>query len=120
MSVNTPEEVSSTKVCTPYAYGNAVFQGLAKRVEWIKNLVLSLINKKKKAPGGIAAPNTSLVETEDDPIYTSNFKLMITVVLESIEIVRKQLEENEGEEESSTQSVATDLHLLQCLLQSKV
>ena len=92
MSTNTPEE------------------GLAKRVDWVKNLVLSLIGTKDKS---------------EDEVYNRNFKSMIQTVLESIQSANKIIfnsMQDDGEDISVEipRSVSTDLQLLEFVIQSKI
>jgi hypothetical protein len=88
MSVNAPEE------------------GIAKRVEWVKNLVLSLVS----AP---AAP------ADSDPTYERSFKSTIQMVLESLQAAKHLVFDNlDGG--AVPQSVGTDLQLLEFVIQSKL
>lgn len=90
MSVNIPEE------------------GVAKRVEWIKNLVLSLVS----------GPSTA----GSDATYDRSFKSTIQMVLESIQSAKQLIFADNGEEGSMQvpQSVGTDLQLLEFVIQSKL
>lgn len=94
MSVNVPEE------------------GIGARVDWIKNLVLSLVS-------GVQS------EAESDPAYKKNFKSMIQVVLESIQAAKKlifssQIDDGEEDVLEVPRSVGTDLQLLEFVIQSKI
>eukprot|EP01032_Pedospumella_encystans_P018582 gene18582-21147_t len=94
---------------------NIPIEGIGKRVDWIKNLVLSLFSSK----------NSSIYE---DPNYDTHFKTMITVVLESISAAKRlvfsaQYDTGEDDALSSLlvpQSVGTDLQLLEYVIQSKM
>lgn len=89
MSVNIPEE------------------GIAKRVEWIKNLVLSLVS----------GPTT----LGSDPTYDRSFKSTIQLVLESIQSAKQLIFADNGEDNVAVpQSVGTDLQLLEFVIQSKL
>jgi len=88
MSVNIPEE------------------GVAKRVEWIKNLVLSLVS----------GPATAGI----DPTYDRSFKSTIQLVLESIQSAKQLIFGDNGEDSQVPQSVGTDLQLLEFVIQSKL
>lgn len=87
-------------------------------MDWIKNLVLSLLSSKNSATGGIY----------EDPNYESHFKTMISVVLESISAAKKlifsaQYDTGEDDVLSNLQvphSVGTDLQLLEYVIQSKM
>ena len=93
MSVNVPEE------------------GIGKRVDWIKNLVLSLVGKTSSAT--------------NDAAYNRNFKSMIQVVLESIQAAKKlifssQMDDGEEDTLEIPRSVGTDLQLLEFVIQSQI
>jgi hypothetical protein len=96
---------------------SSALQGIGKRVDWIKNLVLSLLSGKN-AEGGIY----------EDPNYELHFKTMISVVLESISAAKRlifsaQYDNGEDDALSSLQvphSVGTDLQLLEYVIQSKM
>lgn len=88
-------------------------------MDWIKNLVLSLLTGKEGgAKGGIY----------EDPNYEIHFKTMISVVLDSISAAKKlvfsaQYDTGEDDALSSLQvphSVGTDLQLLEFVIQSKM
>jgi hypothetical protein len=88
MSVNAPEE------------------GIAKRVEWVKNLVLSLVS----APA---------VPADSDPTYERSFKSTIQMVLESLQAAKHLVFDN-TDGGVVPQSVSTDLQLLEFVIQSKL
>lgn len=99
---------------------NIPLEGIGKRVDWIKNLVLSLLSGKAGggAQGGIY----------EDPNYEAHFKTMISVVLDSISAAKKlifsaQYDTGEDDALSNLQvphSVGTDLQLLEYVIQSKM
>ncbi len=87
-------------------------EGLAQRIQWIKNLVLSLV----RIPAS---------EIAADVVLSKNFKIMIQAVLESIQAGKKLIEKaqfDDGEENpiEIPHSVETDLQLLECVIQSKM
>lgn len=93
-------------------------QGIGKRVDWIKNLVLSLFSSKSSGSN-----------IYEDPNYESHFKTMISVVLESISAAKRlvfsaQFDTGEDDDVLSSlqvpQSVGTDLQLLEFVIQSKM
>jgi len=89
MSVSAPEE------------------GIARRVEWVKNLVLSLV--------------TGPASAESDPAYLRSFKSTLQMVLESIQAAKRLIFSGEGGDEAQVpQSVGTDLQLLEFIIQSKL
>jgi len=97
MSVNMPKE------------------GIAKRVNWIKELVLKLINAKQDASNGD---------------FQRNFKSVMQTVLESIQaagrLIRQSQQDNGDMEDDNAvnyavqASVQTDLQLLEHLIKSRI
>jgi len=90
---------------------NIPMEGIARRIEWIKYLVLSLVR-------------ISDSEMERDLALSRNFKTMISAVLESIQagktlILNAQFDDGEENAIEIPQSVETDLQLLECVIQSK-
>ena len=85
---------------------------MAKRVDWIKNLVLSLVN-------------VSSAEKESDPAFHKNFKKMIQAVLESTQAAHQVIDSAQFDDGSDNPieipiSVKTDLQLLEFVIQSKL
>lgn len=89
-------------------------EGLAKRVEWIKCLVLSMLNVQLKS------------DSPEDASFSRHFKSMLSVVLDSIDSAQEvimQAQFDNGEDDNAVvipQSTSTDLQLLQCLIQTKI
>mmetsp|Transcript_28237 Transcript_28237/g.60890 ORF Transcript_28237/g.60890 Transcript_28237/m.60890 type:complete len:166 (+) Transcript_28237:1-498(+) len=79
-------------------------EGLGKRVDWVKNLVLSLLTPSGAADGAAS-----------DPHYAEHFKDMIHVVYESIGAAKILAQEG-----GQGQGVSTDLQLLEFVIQSKM
>lgn len=94
---------------------NAPSEGIAKRLEWIKSLVVTIV----RLPAAELESNRSL---------KANFRPMIQAVLESIQaakewIARAQYDNGEDEDEGGSieeipHSVHTDLQLLEFVVQS--
>ena len=99
-------------------------QGIGKRVDWIKNLVLSLLTNSSSgnSSGG------SKQAMKEDPNYELHFKGMIAVVLDSISAAKKLIfasQYDDGEDDAGNavqvpQSVGTDLQLLEFVIQSRM
>ena len=99
-------------------------QGIEKRINWIKSLVVSLLLTSK---GGAARDAAE----KQDPHYDSHFKAMVAVVLESIAAAKEmifasQFDDGEEQLEGSSpsfhvsQAVCNDLQLLEFFIQSKM
>lgn len=98
-------------------------QGIEKRINWIKSLVVSLLLTSK---GGAARDAAE----KQDPHYEAHFKAMVAVVLESIAAAKEmifasQFDDGEEQEGSSpslhvSQAVCNDLQLLEFFIQSKM
>ena len=82
-------------------------QGIAKRIEWIKNLVLSLVNGP-----------SSLGGDQKDAGYERTFGVTIRVVLESIQMAKEIL--FSGATSDLPMSVSTDLQMLEFIIQMKL
>ena len=86
-------------------------------MDWIKNLVLSLVTGSGAGKG-----------KGEDPNYELHFKSMIAVVLESIKAAKNMIftpKFDNGDDEGLVslqvpQSVCTDLQLLEFVIQSKM
>lgn len=108
-------------------------QGIEKRINWIKSLVISLLTSK----GGAArdAAEKKKQQQQQDPHYEAHFKAMVAVVLESIAAAKEmifasqfddgeEVDEDEASALSSslhvTQAVCNDLQLLEFFIQSKM
>jgi hypothetical protein len=95
---------------------SCVAQGIGKRVDWVKSLVLSLLSNR----GGDG--------THGDPNYAQHFTSMIGVVLASISAAKKLVysaQYDTGEDDGLSalqipQSVGTDLDLLEFVIQSQI
>ena len=96
---------------------NIPLEGIGRRVDWIKNLVLSLVSGQKGAG------------RQEDPNYEQHFATMIGVVLDSISSAKRLIysaQYDTGEDEGPLsalqipQSVGTDLHLLEFVIQSHI
>ena len=136
MSVNKPVEVSTIIIsCHVFcvllltipmmtdAWMHGL-QGIEKRINWIKSLVVSLLLTSK---GGAARDAAE----KQDPHYDSHFKAMVAVVLESIAAAKEmifasQFDDGEEQLEGSSpslhvsQAVCNDLQLLEFFIQSKM
>jgi hypothetical protein len=99
-------------------------QGIEKRINWIKSLVISLLLTSK---GGAARDAAE----KQDPHYEAHFKAMVAVVLESIAAAKEMIfgaQSDNGEEEEAagspclhvSQAVCNDLQLLEFFIQSKM
>lgn len=102
-------------------------QGIAKRVDWIKNLVLSLLTYNKNSNTvNNSCTNRATAARQEDPHYDIHFKTLITVVLDSISAAKRMIAATssstatDGDTASSFQSVCTDLQLLEFVIQSKI
>lgn len=90
-----------------------ILQGIGKRIDWIKHLVLSLLSGHNPL--------------REDAHYESHFKAMIAVVLDSISAAKKLIfsaQYDTGEDDALSlqipHSVGTDLQLLEFVIQSKM
>lgn len=97
-------------------------QGIEKRINWIKSLVISLLLTSK---GGAARDAAE----KQDPHYEAHFKAMVAVVLESVAAAKEMIfasQFDDGEEEGASlclhvsQAVCNDLQLLEFFIQSKM
>lgn len=91
---------------------NMPSEGIAKRVEWIKNLVFSLVQ-------------LSANDIDSDPKLCKNWKAMISTVLDSIStakqlVVESQYDNGEDDVLEIPASVSLDLELLEFLIRSKI
>lgn len=112
-----------------------LIQGIEKRINWIKSLVISLLLQTSK--GGAARDAAE----KQDPHYEAHFKAMVAVVLESIAAAKELIfasQFDDGEEEGEmggggegassssssslhvSQAVCNDLQLLEFFIQSKM
>lgn len=91
-------------------------QGLAKRIEWIKSLVMSLVNHKNDNA------NKSSGNDRDDLVFQQNFPSMIQIVLDSIQAAKQLMNElNAGDNANLIpQSVSTDLQLLEYVIRTQL
>ena len=106
-------------------------QGIEKRINWIKSLVISLLTSKGGAARDAAEKKK---QQQQDPHYEAHFKAMVAVVLESIAAAKEmifasqfddgeEVDEDEASASSSlhvTQAVCNDLQLLEFFIQSKM
>jgi hypothetical protein len=88
---------------------------MALRVDWVKNLVLSLVG------------TDSSKAKEEDPDYEAHFKSMIAVVLQSITAAKHMIMSSQfdnGEDDDAQQkvpaSVHIDLQLLEYVIKSSM
>jgi hypothetical protein len=92
-------------------------------VDWIKSLVLSLVsgnNNNNNISNGSSSPQ--------DPHYAQHFSAMIGVVLDSISSAKRLIHSAQfdtGEDDGLSalqipQSVGTDLHLLEFVIQTQM
>ena len=85
---------------------------MATRIQWIKNLVLTLV----RIPAS---------EIAADAVLSKNFKVMIQAVFESMQAARALIEKahfDDGEEVALEipQSVELDMQLLELVIQNKM
>lgn len=90
-------------------------------MDWIKSLVLSLVSGNGSQQQGRAS-------SPEDPHYAEHFSAMIGVVLDSISSAKRLIysaQFDTGEDDGLSalqipQSVGTDLHLLEFVIQSQM